>query len=260
MTQPPAGGASWTRRRLLLTAAAAVAAVGAGATVEVVNLTEGKGSHKLFRPKRLQPSQVLDLRTWKIGLPTTQEVKQPKLEGFSGPDFEVVPAVTFTAHCGDKAQAGSKYARSELREMNPNGSNASWSSTSGTHVMELRQRVTHLPVVKPQVVCGQIHNAADYLILIELEASKLYVRYKDDVAGVLDPEYRLGTYFRLRVVASDGVVDVYYNGIHKVRHALDAEGCYFKAGCYVQSSTATGDAPTAFAAVDIAELTVSHTR
>jgi poly(beta-D-mannuronate) lyase len=203
---------------------------------------------------------VLDLRTWKIGLPTTEEVKQPKLGGFSTGDFEVVPAVTFTAHCGDKAQAGSKYARSELREMNPNGSPASWSSTSGTHVMQLRQRVTHLPVVKPQVVCGQIHNATDYLILVELDASRLYVRYKDDVAGVLDNDYRLGTYFDLRVVAAAGVVDVFYNGVHKVRHALDADGCYFKAGCYVQSSTATGDAPTAYAAVDIAELSVSHGR
>jgi hypothetical protein len=255
VTHPPPS-AFWTRRRFLI--AAAVAAVGAGATVEAVHLTEGGGGHKLFRPKKLKPGEVLDLRTWKIGLPTTQEVKQPKLEGFSGPAFEVVPAVTFTARAGDKAQDGSKYARSELREMNPDGSNAAWSTTSGTHVMELRQRVTHLPVVKPQVICGQIHSTTDYLILVELQGSKLYVRYKDDVAGVLDTNYRLGTYFRLRVVASGGTVDVYYNGVHKVRHALDATGCYFKAGCYVQSSTSTGDAPDAFAAVDIAELSVSH--
>jgi poly(beta-D-mannuronate) lyase len=259
VTQPHAGGAFWTRRRFLL--AAAVVAVGAGATVEAVNLAEGGGGgHELFRPKRLMPGQVLDLRNWKIGLPTTGEVKQPRLEGFSGPAFEVVPAVTFTARAGDKAQDGSKYARSELREMNPDGSNASWSTTSGTHVMELRQRVTHLPVVKPQVICGQIHSTTDYLILVELEASKLYVRYRDDIAGVLDGDYRLGTYFRLRLVAADGFADVYYNGVHKVRHKLDADGCYFKAGCYVQSSTATGDAPTAFAAVDIAELSVSHRR
>jgi hypothetical protein len=254
----PRPGAFWTRRRFLL--AAAVVAVGAGAGAEVVNLTEGGKGPMGFRTRKLKPGEVLDLRTWKIGLPTTEEVKQPQLEGFSGTDFEVVPAVTFTAHCGDKAQAGSKYARSELREMNADGSNAAWSSSKGTHVMELRQRVTHLPVVKPQVVCGQIHNVTDYLILVELDGSKLYVRYKDDVAGVLDDGYRLGTYFGLRLVAAGGFVDVYYNGVHKVRHALVATGCYFKAGCYVQSSTATGDAPTAFAAVDIAELTVSHGR
>lgn len=255
MTEPHQGG-FWTRRRFLLTAAILI---GAGATAEVVNLAAGgEGSHKLFKPRKLDPAEVLDLSTWKIGLPTTDEVKQPKLSGFSDSAFEVVSAVTFTAHCGETAQAGSKYARSELREMNPDGSNAAWSSTSGTHVMELRQRVTHLPVVKPQVVCGQIHNSTDYLILIELEASKLSVRYRNDVIGVLDDDYRLGTYFTLRLVATDGHVDVYFNGLHKVRHALRAAGCYFKAGCYVQSSTATGDKPSAFAAVDIAELTVSH--
>ena len=166
----PHPGSFWTRRRFLL--AAAVVTVGAGAGAEVVNLTEGGGGHTLFRPRKLKPAEVLDLRTWKIGLPTTEEVKQPKLEGFSGAAFDVVPAVTFTAHCGDKAQAGSKYARSELREMNADGSNAAWSSTKGTHVMELRQRVTHLPVVKPQVICGQIHNVTDYLILVELDGQQ----------------------------------------------------------------------------------------
>ena len=185
-------------------------------------------------------------------------MKQPKLAGFSDPAFEVVSAVTFTAHCGDTAQAGSKYPRSELREMNRDGSNASWSSSSGTHVMELRQRVTHLPVVKPQVICGQIHSTTDYLILIELDDSMLYVRYKDDEVGVLDEDYRLGTYFDLRITAADGFVDVYYNGVHKVRQAMREHGCYFKAGCYVQSSTATGDKPTAFASVDIAQLSVTH--
>jgi Alginate lyase len=255
VTDPPRHG-FWTRRRFLVTAAVVA---GAGATAEIVNLSEGGGEeHTLFRPEKLKPSEVLDLRTWKIGLPTTQEVKQPKLEGFSSPAFEVVPAVTFTAHAGDTAQAGSKYPRSELREMNPDGSNASWSTTSGTHVMQLRQRVTHLPVVKPQVVCGQIHSTTDYLILVELEASKLYVRYKDSVAGVLDADYRLGTYFDLRVQARAGVVDVYYNGVHKVRQEMNEQGCYFKAGCYVQSNTSTGDQPSAYASVDIAELVVSH--
>jgi Alginate lyase len=248
----------WTRRRFLL--AATVVAVGAGATAEGVNLAEGGRGHDLFRPTKLRPAEVLDLSTWKIGLPTTEEVKQPKLAGFADSAFDVVSAVTFTAHCGDKAQSGSKYARSELREMNPDGSNADWSSSSGTHVMELRQRVTHLPEVKPQVVCGQIHNGTDYLILIELDSSKLYVRYKNDIVGVLDDDYRLGTYFTLRLAAGDGRVDVYYNGVHKVRHALRATGCYFKAGCYVQSSTSTGDKPSAFASVDIAALTVSHKR
>lgn len=87
--------------------------------------------------------------------------------------------------------------------------------------------------------------------------NKRYVRYKDEVVGVLDTD-SVGTYFRLRLIGSDGFVDVYENRVHNVRHVLPATGCYFKAGCYVRSSIATGDAPTAFASVDIAELTVLH--
>ncbi len=143
--------------------------------------------------------------------------------------------------------------------MNPDGSAASWSPASGSHVMDLTQRITHLPLVKPQLICAQIHNEADYLILVELDANRLYVRYKDAVVGVLDSNYQLGTYFDIKIRASDGYVDVFYNGVHKVRQPLSAVGCYFKAGCYVQSNTSTGDLPTAFGQVEISRLEISHT-
>lgn len=213
----------------------------------------------IFTPIFVRPSQVLDLKSWKLNLPTgNRQVTQPQLSNYYGEAFEVVQAVQFTAACGGEPQPGSKYPRSELREMNPDGSPASWSTTSGDNVMELTQRITHLPVIKPQLVCGQIHNEADYLILVELDAQRLYVRYKDSVAGVLDTNYQLGTYFDLKIQASQGYVDVFYNGTHEVHQPLDASGCYFKAGCYVQSNTSTGDLPTAFGQVEISSLVVSH--
>jgi Alginate lyase len=212
-----------------------------------------------FRPIFVRPAQVLDLRLWKINLPTgNKQVTQPRLARYHSDAFRVVEAVQFTAWCGGQPQPGSKYPRSELREMNRDGSEASWSPTAGTHVMELTQRITHLPVVKPQLVCGQIHNETDYLILVELDAHRLYVRYKDSVAGVLDHHYQLGTYFDLRIHVSRGYADVFYNGVHKVHQRLVAPGCYFKAGCYVQSNTSTGDLPTAFGQVEISRLVVSH--
>ncbi len=207
----------------------------------------------------IKPSQVLDLRLWKLNLPTgNKQVTQPQLSKYHDDAFKVVPAVQFTAWCGGQAQPGSKYPRSELREMNRDGSEASWSTSAGTHVMELTQRITHLPVAKPQLVCAQIHNEADYLILVELDAQKLYVRYKDATVGVLDGNYQLGSYFDMKILASRGYVDVFYNGVHKVRQPTRAAGCYFKAGCYVQSNTSTGDLPTAFGQVEIARLEISH--
>jgi hypothetical protein len=247
----------WSRRRFILGAAAILAAGGAAGAVELSDDHQG-AKKRIFKPMRLKPGHVVDLRTWKVGLPTTNEVKNPALEDYSDASFKVVQAVQFTARCGDKAQPGSKYARAELREMNSDGSNASWSSSHGTHTMTLTQRVTHLPVVKPSLVCGQIHSDTDYLILVVLTGNELTVRYINDVVGVLDTNYELGTSFDLTVVASGGYVDVLYNGARKVHHPMDQNGCYFKAGCYLQSSTATGDAATAYGQVEISSLTISH--
>jgi len=212
-----------------------------------------------FVPVSVKPSQVLELATWKLNLPTgDQQVTQPALKGFDDPAFQVVEAVQFTVACGDQPQPGSQFPRSELREMNPGGSNASWSTTSGEHRMDLTQRVTHLPVVRPRLVCGQIHSVTDYLILVMLDGPLLYVKYKDSVAGVLDESYKLGTYFDLSVQASRGHVDVFYDGAHLVHQAMAEDQCYFKAGCYLQSNTGLGDLPTAYGQVEIVRLAVSH--
>jgi poly(beta-D-mannuronate) lyase len=207
----------------------------------------------------LVPSEVLDLSSWKLNLPTDdQEVLPPQLAGFSDPAFQVAEAVAFTAECGGEAMPGSQYPRSELREMNPDGSNAYWSTTVGQHTMNLTQRITHLPVVKQQLVFAQIHGDPEYLILAEIDQQALYVRYRNSIAGVLDTRYQHGTFFSLSIRASGGYVDVFYNGIHKVHQPLIADGCYFKAGCYLQSNVEKGDLPTAYGQVEISQLTVTH--
>jgi poly(beta-D-mannuronate) lyase len=243
-----------TRRALVL-----LAVVGAGVGAAELFHTSGSGPMSRFTPLAVKPSQVLNLKGWKINLPEgNEQITQPALEDYSGDAFQVIPAVQFTARCGGDPQPGSKYPRSELREMNADGTAAAWDSSSGTHVMELTQRVTHLPDVRPQLVCGQIHNADEYLILIHLAGRSLRVRYKDDDAGILDPNYRLGTYFDLRIQAADGFVDVFYNGAHKVHQPMAKTGCYFKAGCYIQSNVGQGDLPTAFGQVEISRLIVTH--
>jgi hypothetical protein len=240
-----------TRRGFMLAALAGVA--------ELIYLKERSHQVPKFAPIFVKPSQVLDLTTWKINLPNgNRQVTQPELSTFNDNAFDVVAAVQFTVMCDGQAQPGSMYPRSELREMNADGSQASWSTTSGVHRMDLTQRITHLPVVKPQLVCGQVHSNTDYLILVEVDDKKLYVRYKDSVAGVLDNDYQLGTYFNMTIQASQGYVDVFYNGAHMVHQALDANGCYFKAGCYLQSNTSRGDQPTAYGQVEISRLVVSH--
>jgi poly(beta-D-mannuronate) lyase len=215
-----------------------------------------------FSPVFVKPSQVLDLTTWKLGLPTPndQQVTQPALAGFHDGAFRVVEAVQFTVSCGQQPQPGPGFPRSELREMNPDGTPASWPTTSGVHRMDLNLRVTHLPVAVPKLVCAQIHGVipADYLILVVLDGPRLYVKYKDGVAGVLDQDYQLGTYFGLTLQASQGYLDVFYNGAHLVRQVMAEPACYFKAGCYLQSSTSLGDQAAAYGQVEITTLALSH--
>jgi alginate lyase len=131
-----------------------------------------------------------------------------------------------------------------VREMTSGGSaNASWSSTSGTHTMEIRQAVTYLPVAKPHVVVGQIHDASDDVIVFRLEGSKLFV----DENGEPGPDRQIPI----------------GNGLHheicraQWRHR-STSGCYFKAGCYTQSNTDRGDSASAYGQVVIYNVTVTH--
>jgi len=216
------------------------------------------------------PSSVLTLANWKLTLPvetshagSPDEIKQPELAGFQDPNYFYVNSardgVVFTAHCGGATTSGSGYPRSELREMVSSGSaNASWSTTSGTHTMEIRQAITHLPVVKPHVVVGQIHDASDDVIVFRLEGSKLFVDENGSPGPVLTSNYQLGTVFTVKFVVRNGGVEAYYNGQYVYTYSTSNSGCYFKAGCYTQSNTSRGDAATAYGQVVIYNVTVTH--
>lgn len=222
------------------------------------------------QPARL-PVDLLDLAPWKLTLPTDRdgtdddeaaEVTQPNLDRFAlAPYFTVSrggDGVVFRAPVEGTTTGGSSYPRSELREMTPAGDKASWSSTTGVHTMEIRQAITHLPVEKPHVVAGQIHDASDDIVMIRLEGASLFVEHDGDSIGDLDTDYRLGDVFTVKLVAADGRIKVYYNDQIKVDIALKGSGLYFKAGCYTQSNTSKGDKPGAYGEVTVYDLHVSH--
>ena len=216
------------------------------------------------------PASVLNLTNWKLTLPvdtshagSPDEIKQPELATFVDANYfhlnSTSNGVVFKAHCGGYTTSGSGYPRSELREMTSGGSaNASWSTTSGTHTMEIRQAITHLPDVKPHVVAGQIHNAADDVIVFRLEGSKLFVDQNGVNGPVLTTNYKLGDIFTVKFVVRNGGVECYYNGQYIYTYPVSTSGCYFKAGCYTQSNTSKGDAPTAYGEVVVYNVTVTH--
>jgi len=215
------------------------------------------------------PAQLLDLTNWKLTLPTgrpgrtnePEEIEQPQLATFSSEFFHLNDAkdgVVFTAEVGGVTTSGSSYPRSELREMD-GPQKASWSNTTGTHTMRLRQAVTQLPSVKPHVVTAQIHDAEDDVIEVRLEARRLLVEYDDgDGEVTLDPAYQLSTPYDLEIAATGGRIQVSYNGQQKADIVRSGSGWYFKTGSYVQSNPSRGDAPDTIGQVVLYSLNVEH--
>jgi hypothetical protein len=212
------------------------------------------------------PAKVLDLSNWKLTLPSgppedATEIEQPKLATFKNTYFHVDAqddGVVFTAPAGGSTTSGSEYPRSELREMTHDGrSEASWSNRSGKHVMKVTQAITAVPRAKPHVVAGQIHDAEDDVVMVRLEGKRLFVEADGDEVGTLDPNYVLGTKFTVTITATPKGIDTTYKG-RTVSYDKVGSGFYFKAGCYTQSNSETGDAPDAAGTVVIYDLTVSH--
>lgn len=219
------------------------------------------------------PADILDLKAWKITLPTdnAKEILQPQLATYSDENFRVESGqVIFTASCGASMTDNSKYPRSELREMQADGkTRASWDLSKGTHVMTLTGSCLVLPPKKPQVVIAQIHNSSDDLLEILADGLAIpgkvviAIRWKgSEDSKYLDNDYKLGEMYDLTVTGSGGNIAVDYRKgttATRVTKAITSSGCYFKAGCYTQSNTSKGDAPTAFGRTTLTALKVLHT-
>jgi hypothetical protein len=213
-----------------------------------------------------RPSQVLDLRNWYLTLPTgsaghPDTVRQPDLDGYSSRFFQVDPrgdGVVLTANAGGVTTKNSTYPRSELREMN-GAEMASWSNRTGTHTLSVRQAVTELPTAKPELVTAQIHDAESDVMEVRLEDKRLIAQYADgEKEFVVDPDYTLGTPYDLQLVATDGRIDVLYNGRPAGSIPQSGTGWYFKTGSYLQSNTEKGDAADAVGKVVLYQVRVIH--
>lgn len=200
---------------------------------------------------------------WKWTAPygDPDEVLYPALAKFENrPYFARYPeGVVFRAPVGGATTHGSSYPRSELREMN--GKNkVAWFTNRGDHNMILHFAVTTLPGRKPHVVVAQIHDAADDVVMIRLEGTRLYLeeslgKGKGSKKRLLDANYRLGSKKRIKIRATGGVIRVRYGVFKSIKIPKIASGCYYKAGCYTQADSENG---TGYGEVVIYSLTVTH--
>jgi hypothetical protein len=215
------------------------------------------------------PAKLIDLSCWKLTLPvdterpgTPDEILQPELAGFSKrPYFHADStrgALILRAPCGGVPTKGSNYPRCELREMNADGRTpAAWGIGGDTvHVLVMRAAVTAVPAARKHLVVAQIHDARNDVLMIRLESPKFIIERSGQPDIVLEPKYRLGDPFELRIEAGESRIAVWWNGDMKLDEPTTRPGCYFKAGCYTQSNPDKGDSAESFGEVAIYELQV----
>lgn len=220
----------------------------------------------------------INLQSWKITLPIcdgdeAKEVRQPELNTLSNEWFKkTAEGLDFYVNSkGACTTGGSENPRSELREMNADGSNEyNWDPSKGTHRMIIRQKVTELAVQGDSagVVIGQIHDVGkdidDYTVF-RLEGKTLYafVDGKKSKSKVIDSNFPLNQEISLGFSVENNAVKFLYdrNGgaqppeVHSVPYPGGSEGAYFKAGNYCQCGK---DGRSGSTRVIITGLGVSH--
>jgi len=213
------------------------------------------------------PSDLFNYEQWKITYPDGEEVKQlyqEENEYFYVNDDQNGIVFFAPIRSDNGTTENSDNIRSELRERTADGDSDIYWTTDGTHVIYVKQAITHLPIVNPYLVATQIHgdkeDGIDDAMVLRLEEKHLFLSFNggklhDDVTVKTD--YELGTVHEVIFEVIDGKHYVYYSEDGQLESAynagnaskylvkdgsndyvmdLDYDKSYFKAGNYTQSN------------------------
>ena len=259
------------RRRTVLASALTAAVVG---TLSVVGITDSQAATAL-NPD-VSPGGNFNLAIWQLqlpigspGAPTTIQPAQLKgASGYTNPSYFWTDkndgSMTFWDPESGVTTPNSNYARSELREMNSNGSAADW-TLAGNHTLSAELRVVS---VTKSVCVGQVHlgsGGSSTKPLLELyyhSNGDIYLGTENSPSGGQALHYitnvALGVHWTYVINVSGSTINLTVNGSethYSIPSSFGAYDMYFKAGDYNQSassSTANG------AKVKFYSLTVSH--
>jgi hypothetical protein len=257
------------KRRTVLAVALSTTAVGALSALGVTN-----ASAAALDPT-LPPGGNFDLSVWSLQLPTgspgsPDTISPGRLEGgYSNSSFFWTDAndgsMTFWAPEKGVTTPNSKYARSELREMNPNGSAANW-TLAGNHTLSAQLRIVS---VTKNVAVGQVKLGTGGPSTKPL--AELYYRPNGDIfLGTQNSpdasgqtlhkvgNVALGTKWTYVVNVNGSKINLTVNGTrttYTIPSAFNPYRQYFKAGSYNQSSS---ESTTNGAKVKFYSLTVKH--
>jgi hypothetical protein len=254
--------------------AALLAIVVAGAAAFTVNQI-GTASAAANLDPTVSPGGNFNLSVWQLQLPTGSPgspttIPSTQLVGANGYTSgyfftdKTDGSMTFWAPEKGVTTPNSNYARSELREMNANGSSANW-SLSGNHTLSAQLRVYS---VTKSVCVGQVHlgtGGSSTKPLLEL----YYHSNGDIVLGTENSpsggqtthtlgNVSVGTKWTYVINVSGNKMNITVNGkktSYSIPSSFNAYKQYFKAGSYNQSSSSS---TTNGAKVKFYALSVSH--
>lgn len=191
--------------------------------------------------------------------------------------------VHFQSRVDGPTTSGSSFARSELREMDLDGTtNMAFNARTNTHRILGTSRITHQMANKPEIVIAQMHDGNRDRIAIRTQAissanptvTALSIRINGsigDKSGTGGNGWQESSAYVLNRVVSwkiEGVNDVwkvYIDDMTTPKVTVPAAGLsststawYFKAGAYLQSST-SDDAGSEYGAVELHRLQHWHT-
>jgi hypothetical protein len=259
------------KRRTVLASALTATVVG---TLGVIGITDSLAATTL-NPD-VSPGGNFNLAIWQLqlpvgspGSPTTIQPAQLKgASGYSNPSYFWTDkndgSMTFWAPEKGVTTPNSSYARSELREMNSDGSSANW-TLAGNHSLSAELRVVS---VTKSVCIGQVHlgsGGSSTKPLLELyyhSNGDIYLATENSPDGNQTPHYitnvAVGTHFTYVINVTGNKINLTLNGAktsYSIPSSFNAYKQYFKAGSYNQSSS---DSTTNGAKVKFYSLTVSH--
>ncbi len=161
--------------------------------------------------------------------------------------------VLFYVEAGAPETSGAHGPRSELRQVNQDGSLAAFTLSEGTHRLQGVTSITHYPPINKEVVIMQLFNDSKSTDAVSIRTQEytngsyaLVVRNNGKNVATLANPYRLNEEFSWKVTITDGILTIDYNDenvtlSNNVIAGADSDLFYFKAGCYGQIKSETLD-------------------
>ncbi|WP_299896048.1 RICIN domain-containing protein [uncultured Aquimarina sp.] len=194
--------------------------------------------------------------------------------------FEKDGFAAFRCYPGNPTSGGSSNPRSELREVINGGDNYWNGNTNTEHSMKWRFKIEDLPP-SGKLAFGQIHERDDFyddVIRVQVQGSSGqnsgsvdlrilgYVTEEIEGSGrTINFNMQMDTEYYFELTMRNGVVRLYNlnnngNRIEELFESVDignANENYFKAGCYLQSTSSSHESSNVYGQVLIRDLVVS---